>query len=75
MRHQDWLTLRQRLYEIRFNPQLMHGLDHTAQVVTKRLAQSLVDLRRECPAPQALTELRLDRVKGLFRCSTACEVL
>ena len=44
----------------------MDGLDHTAKVVTEHLTQRFIDLCRVRPAPQALTELRLDHVERRF---------
>jgi hypothetical protein len=44
----------------------VNGLDHAAQVLTKHLAQSVVNPRRERSTSQALTEFRLDHVKRGF---------
>lgn len=50
----------------RFNAEFVNRLNHDAQVMTKHLAQSLVNLCRERPTPQPLTELRLDHVERGF---------
>jgi len=44
----------------------MYALNYDAQIMTKHLAQSLVDLRRERSNPQALTKLTLDHVERRF---------
>ena len=44
----------------------MNGLNNTAQIVAKHLAQGFVNLRREHPASESLSKLRLDHVERGF---------
>ena len=41
----------------------MDRLNHDAEIMAQHLAQSLVDLRRECFTSESLTELRFNHVE------------
>ena len=61
--------------ECGLDSEFVNGLDHHAEVMTKHLTKRFVDLRRERPTAQALTELRLDHVKGRFHVGSLVIVL
>ena len=55
--------------------EFMDALNHDAQVMTKHLTQSLVNLRRERPASQLLAKLTLDQVERGFDVGSLVVVL
>jgi hypothetical protein len=53
----------------------MHRLNDNAQVMTKHLTKSLIDLRRECLTSEPLTKLTLDHMKRGFGVGSLVVVL